>query len=175
MIFFVGRHSGELPLWLSPVRAESRGQTTQFFGKIDSFPPKTARKRPFSRVKIYRSGTLRYLYVDPDRSRTKLPEDSTTATGHWQSAIEPTRLLQFSPILHRLWQICILPYSSCRHSGDPILENFIFLSPADGDVSDNDFFPYSHSGEQGTPQIHFFSPAWGSIYFFIANLATYRH
>jgi hypothetical protein len=151
------------------------GKRPRSSGKSTVSHPKTARKRPFSRIKINRSGTLRYRSVDPDRSRTKLPEDSTTATGHWQSASEPARLLQFSPILHRLWRICILLYSSCSHSGDPILENFIFLSPADGDVSDNTFFPYSHSGEQGTPQILFFSPAWGSIYSFIANLATYRH
>jgi hypothetical protein len=64
---------------------------------------------------------------------------------------------------------------SCRHSGELALKNSIFLSPAPGDFPHINLFDCRHSGDQGTPQMHLFSPARGRIYFFIANLAIYRH
>jgi hypothetical protein len=73
--------------------------------------------------------------------------------------------VQFSPILHRWWRICILTYSSYRHSGDPVLENFIFLSPADGDVSDNNFFPIATVASRVPPKYIFFRQPGGQYIF----------
>jgi hypothetical protein len=57
------------------------GQTTQFFGKIDGFPPQNDPKTAIFPSQNYRSGSLRYPYVGPERSRTKLPEDWPPTTG----------------------------------------------------------------------------------------------
>jgi hypothetical protein len=54
-------------------------------------------------------------------------------------------------------------------------QNFFFLLPAPGGFLHINLFDCRHSGDQGTSQIHLFSPVRGRIYFFMANLAIYRH
>jgi hypothetical protein len=64
---------------------------------------------------------------------------------------------------------------SCRHFGNLALNNIISCRQLLAICLPINFISCRQSGEQGTPKIHFLSPAAGSISFFIANLAKFRH
>jgi hypothetical protein len=59
--------------------------------------------------------------------------------------------------------------------GDSALNNLFFCRQPLAICLQIYFISCRQSGEQGTPKIHFFSPVGGSISFFPANLAKFRH
>jgi hypothetical protein len=64
---------------------------------------------------------------------------------------------------------------SCRHFGDLALNTLFSCRQALAICLPINFISCRQSGEQGTPKIQFLSPAGGSISFFFANLAKFRH
>jgi hypothetical protein len=54
-------------------------------------------------------------------------------------------------------------------------QQFIFLSPAPGDLSSNIFYFLSPIWRTGYPQIPFFIASWRVNFIFFANLAKFRH
>jgi hypothetical protein len=88
--------------------------------------------------------------------------------GRWVSILSP--FWRISPQEFRIPVASTWPFLSISSLGgwNDVIHLSIYLSHIN-------LFDCRQSGDQGTPQMHSFSPARGRIYFFIANLAIYRH